>query len=72
MKRGIALRDMCCMCRGSGETMDHLLLHYDIAYTFWTFVFSMFGVQRIMQRSVVDHYLDRGIGLANTLLLFGI
>ena len=55
MDRGITLVDGCCMCRRSGETMDNLLLHCDIAYAVWTFVFSAFGVQWVMLRSVVDH-----------------
>ena len=55
MDRGITLVDRCCMCRRSGETMDNLLLHCDIANAVWTFVFSAFGVQWVMLRGVVDH-----------------
>ena len=27
MRRGYAMAEWCCMCRGNGETVDHLMLH---------------------------------------------
>ena len=36
MNRGITLVDWCSMCRCSDETVDHLLLHCDIAHVLWT------------------------------------
>lgn len=42
------------MCRCSGETVDHLLLHCEIAYAIWTFTFSVFGVQRVLPKSLVE------------------
>ena len=41
-------------CRSSGETADLLLLHYDIVYALWSFVFSVFGVKWAMLRIIVD------------------
>jgi hypothetical protein len=30
-KRKVIVVDWCCMCKRSGESMDHLLLYYEIA-----------------------------------------
>jgi hypothetical protein len=46
--------DWCYMCKSSGETMDHLLLHCPIAQQLWTMVFSLFVVQWVMPKSVMD------------------
>ena len=35
-------------------TVDHLLFHCDIAYEIWTLTFSVFGVQWVMPKSVVE------------------
>ena len=42
-KRRITVVDWCCVCKCSGETVDHSLLHCDIAYTLWSFVVSVFS-----------------------------
>jgi hypothetical protein len=31
------------MCKRNGESVDHLLLHYDVASTIWSAFFSCFG-----------------------------
>jgi hypothetical protein len=31
-KRHVILVDRCCMCKRKGESVDHLLLHCDVAY----------------------------------------
>ena len=36
--------DWCIMCRHCGETVDHLLLHCEMAYRLWSFVFITFGL----------------------------
>lgn len=33
------------MCQCSGETVNHLLFHCDVAYILWTEVFRMFEIQ---------------------------
>ena len=34
MRRRITMVDWCCMCRKSGETLDHLLLHMKFGLLF--------------------------------------
>ncbi len=41
------------MCEASGEIVDHLLLHYPVAYEMWTTIFSMFRVQWVMLSKVL-------------------
>uniref|UniRef100_A0A2N9IY74 Reverse transcriptase domain-containing protein n=1 Tax=Fagus sylvatica TaxID=28930 RepID=A0A2N9IY74_FAGSY len=53
-RRGFVMVGWCCMCKCSGETVDHLLLHCSVANELWGFVFQMFGVDWIMSRCVLD------------------
>ena len=40
-KRHILIVDWCCMCKCSGEFIDHLLLHCSMATDKWSFVFTL-------------------------------
>ena len=42
--RRLVFVDWCIMCRLCGETVDHLFLHSEMAYRFWSFVFITFGL----------------------------
>ena len=49
------------MCKNNGETMDDLLLHMDhlllhcaYVHNLWSLVLSMFGIQWVLPRRVVD------------------
>jgi hypothetical protein len=42
--------EWCCMCKKKGESIDHLLLHCDIACELWSFMFSLFGVEWVMPK----------------------
>ena len=42
------------MCRYCGETVDHLLLHCEMAYRLWSFVFITFGLSWVISRSIPD------------------
>jgi hypothetical protein len=53
-KRGFILQDWCCMCKQSGESVDHLFLHCTVATDLWSMVFGMFGVQWVMPHTVLD------------------
>jgi hypothetical protein len=53
-KRKIVIVDRCYLCKRDGETVDHLLLHCDVASTLWNHVFSRFGMSWVMPRRVVD------------------
>jgi hypothetical protein len=43
-KRHVILVDRCCMCKGNGECVDHLLLHCDVAYVLWSALFTRFSL----------------------------
>ncbi len=53
-RRNIILVSWCCMCKADGESVDHLFLHCNLARELWTMVFSLFGMQWVMLRRVVD------------------
>ena len=53
-KRGLIIQEWCCMCKRSGEDVDHLFLHCSVAMELWSLVFGLFGVQWVMPRSVMD------------------
>ena len=53
-KRHICIVDWCCMCKHSGESPNHLLLHCETAQSLWSMVFCLFGVVWVMLRSVVE------------------
>ena len=44
----------CCLCRCSGETVDHFLLHCPMSCQIWSFVFKLFGVDWVMSGCVLD------------------
>ena len=44
MLRGRSLANQCCMCRCSGESVDHLLIHCHVANSLWVFMLQAFGI----------------------------
>lgn len=42
------------MCKRSGESIDHLLLHCEVARELWTLIFRLFKVERIMPKRVIE------------------
>ena len=53
-KRHFVVLEWCFMCKRCGESVDHLLLHYPIAYEMWSMIFCLFGICWVMPRRVVD------------------
>uniref|UniRef100_A0A2N9G750 DDT domain-containing protein n=1 Tax=Fagus sylvatica TaxID=28930 RepID=A0A2N9G750_FAGSY len=53
-KRRVIIQDWCCMCKSSGETVNHLLLHCPVAWELWSMVWILFGITWVMPRGVVD------------------
>jgi len=53
-KRHIIIVDRCCLCKRHGESVDHILLHCDVASALWNNIFSLFGISWVMPRSVLD------------------
>ncbi len=40
-RRYICIVEWCCMCKKSGEYVDHLLLHCEFAFQLWSLVFFL-------------------------------
>jgi hypothetical protein len=53
-RRHIVVVEWCCMCKKNGEFIDHLLLHCDMARVVWRYFYSLFGVEWVMPRSMLD------------------
>uniref|UniRef100_A0A2N9HC79 Reverse transcriptase domain-containing protein n=1 Tax=Fagus sylvatica TaxID=28930 RepID=A0A2N9HC79_FAGSY len=53
-RRHVIVLDWCCMCKESGESLSHLLLHCSAAREIWSFIFSIFSIQWIMPGGVID------------------
>ena len=66
MRRGYSMAEWCSMCRCSGEIVDHLLLHCNIAHELWSFIFQSLGFSGCLQGGWWTFYSDGGIGLEST------
>lgn len=45
-KRKVVVLHWCCMCKHNGwKSVDHLLLHCEMAKEFWALVFHTFGIK---------------------------
>jgi hypothetical protein len=53
-KKGVIVIDRCCMCKLNGESVDHLLLHCEVACALWNAIFSRFSLSWVMPLRVVD------------------
>jgi hypothetical protein len=53
-KRHVIVIDRCCMCKRHGESVDHLLLHCEVAGALWNTIFSRFGLSWVMPSRVID------------------
>jgi hypothetical protein len=53
-RHGIVVVEWCVMCKKYGESVDHLLLHCDVARVVWSSFYNLFGVEWVMPSSVLD------------------
>jgi len=44
-KRNVVVIEWCCMCKKSGESIEHLLLHCEVARDLWSYILTFFGVE---------------------------
>jgi len=56
-KRYIIMAKWCYMCKNNGESVDHLLLHCEIASALWYTTFSGVGLVLVMPRKVVNLFV---------------
>jgi hypothetical protein len=47
-KKNMIVMEWCCMCKKSGESIDHLPLHCEVAIEVWNMVCQLFGVTWVM------------------------
>ena len=61
-KRGIITMNWCYMCKKSGESVDHLLLHCEIVRSLWSEVLARVGLAWVMPEKVSEFLASwRGI-----------
>lgn len=53
-KRNVIVIEWCCLCTKSWESIDHLLLHCEIAWNLWSCILILFGVEWVMSRTVLE------------------
>ena len=53
-KKDIIITDWCNMCKSDGETIDHLVLHCDIARELCDFILCLIGMSWVMPKMVPD------------------
>ena len=53
-KRHFVVLEWFFMCKGCGESIDHLLLHCSIASEMWSMIFCLFGICWVMPQRVAD------------------
>jgi len=53
-KMNFMVIDWCCMCKKSGESIKHLLLHCKVARDPWSYALTLFSVEWIMSRMVLE------------------
>ena len=62
LRKNIIVTEWYCMCKNSGESIDHLLLHCELAIEVWNIVFQLFGVTWVMSgRNVWEVGEDKGV-----------
>ena len=44
----------CCMCKRSGESVNHLLLHCRVVREVWNFILRSFGVSWVFPKTVSE------------------
>jgi hypothetical protein len=53
-KRSVVVIEWCCMCKKNGESIEHLLLHCEVACNLWSYILTLFGVEWVMPRRVKE------------------
>jgi hypothetical protein len=62
-KRNVIVIEWCCLCKKSGEYINHLLLHCEIAPYLWSYILILFGVEWVMPRTVLELLNSWGVAI---------
>lgn len=54
LRKKVIVLDWCCMCKKLGESVDHLLVHYEVAKVMWDDFFSRVKLSWVMPCRLVD------------------
>jgi hypothetical protein len=46
--------EWCYMCKTSRESIEHLLLHCEVARDFWSYILTLFGVEWVMPQTMLE------------------
>jgi hypothetical protein len=46
--------EWCCLWKKSRESIDHLLLHCEVARDLWSYILILFGVEWVIPRTVLE------------------
>jgi hypothetical protein len=57
--------EWCCICKKNGESIDHLRFHCDVALVVWSSFYSLFGVEWVMPRRMLDLLSGWGTSLGH-------
>ena len=52
-KKNVMVVEWCCMYKKIGESIDHLLIHCEVAKELWSSILKLFGMDWVMPRSFV-------------------
>ncbi|RVW15386.1 putative ribonuclease H protein [Vitis vinifera] len=58
---------LCILCKGNGESIDHLFLHCPVTIGLWHKLFNLAGLAWVPPRSIVDMMVIAFKGLGNSL-----
>jgi hypothetical protein len=53
-KKNIIMMKWCCLCKKSGESIDYLFIHCEVALEMWNVFFQLFDVVWVMPRRVSE------------------
>jgi hypothetical protein len=53
-KENIIVVDWYCMCKRSGESIDHLLLRCKVSRELWISIFHLFSVEWVTPKRVIE------------------
>ena len=59
----------CILCKGNGESIDHLFLHCPVTIGLWHKLFNLVGLAWVPPRSIEDMLVIAFKGLGNSLIL---